>query len=126
MQDEFSIMSVSKPFFSVLVCEGIGAERARDKIGTSSTGLPFHSPSAIERSGDGRADQMVNAGAIAATSLALGAADDAKWQFVHGLGAPPPPQNRMTEVLGTAATARINIVVAEYSPSCTRCRLPSC
>ena len=80
---EFSIMSVSKPFVFALVCEALGAELVRDQIGANSTGLPFNSLSAIERSGDGRTNPMVNAGAIATTSLVPGATDDAKWQFIH-------------------------------------------
>jgi glutaminase len=80
---EFSIMSVSKPFIFALVCEAIGPERAREQIGANSTGLPFNSLSAIERSGDGRTNPMVNAGAIATTSLVPGASDDSKWQFIH-------------------------------------------
>jgi len=80
---EFSIMSVSKPFVFALLCEQIGAEQAREKLGANSTGLPFNSLSAIERSADGRTNPMVNAGAIATTSLVPGATDDAKWQFIH-------------------------------------------
>ena len=53
---EFSIMSVSKPFVFALVCEVIGPEQAREKLGANSTGLPFNSLAAIERSA-GRADQ---------------------------------------------------------------------
>src|SRR5262249_33732085 len=50
----FPIMSVSKPFGFALVCQSIGAEQAREKLGANSTGLPFNSLSAIERSTDGR------------------------------------------------------------------------
>jgi glutaminase len=81
---EFSIMSVSKPFVFALVCQSIGAEQAREKLGANSTGLPFNSLSAIERSPDGRTNPMVNAGAIATTSLVPGVTAEAKWQFIHG------------------------------------------
>ena len=37
----FSIMSVSKPFVFALVCQSIGAEQAREKLGANSTGLPL-------------------------------------------------------------------------------------
>jgi glutaminase len=85
---EFSIMSVSKPFIFALVCQSIGAEQAREKLGANSTGLPFNSLSAIERSADGRTNPMVNAGAIATTSLVPGATADAKWRSIHaGLSA---------------------------------------
>jgi glutaminase len=80
---EFSIMSVSKPFLFALVCQCIGAEQAREKLGANSTGLPFNSLSAIEQSADGRTNPMVNAGAIATTSLVPGESADAKWQFIH-------------------------------------------
>jgi glutaminase len=80
---EFSIMSVSKPFVFALVCQSIGAEQAREKLGANSTGLPFNSLSAIEHSADGRTNPMVNAGAIATTSLVPGADENAKWQFIH-------------------------------------------
>ena len=45
---EFSIMSVSKPFVFALICETIGPERARAKLGANATGLPFNSLAAIE------------------------------------------------------------------------------
>ncbi len=82
-EHEFSIMSVSKPFVFALVCQAIGADQARQKLGANATGLPFDSLSAVERSRDGRTNPMVNAGAIAATSLIPGATADAKWQFIY-------------------------------------------
>jgi glutaminase len=80
---EFSIMSVSKPFVFALVCQSIGAEQAREKIGANATGLPFNSLDAIERSPDGRTNPMVNAGAIVTTSLVPGSDAEAKWRFIH-------------------------------------------
>jgi glutaminase len=80
---EFTIMSISKPFLFALVCQELGPELAREKLGANSTGLPFNSLSAIERSGDGRTNPMVNAGAIATTSLVPGSTDEEKWRFVH-------------------------------------------
>jgi len=80
---EFSIMSVSKPFVFALVCQEIGAQKAREQLGANATGLPFNSLAAVERSADGRTNPMVNAGAIATTSLVPGATVDAKWQFIH-------------------------------------------
>ena len=78
----FSIMSVSKPFVFALVCEVLGAEAARRRLGVNATGLKFNSLEAIERSGDGRTNPMVNSGAIAATSLAPGATVDEQWRFI--------------------------------------------
>jgi glutaminase len=79
----FSIQSVSKPFVFALVCEALGEEVVRAKLGVNSTGLPFNSVLAIERTADGTTNPMVNAGAIAAASLAPGATADAKWQFIR-------------------------------------------
>ncbi len=80
---EFSIMSVSKPFVFAMVCQAIGAEQARQKLGANATGLPFNSLAAVEQSRDGRTNPMVNAGAIATTSLVPGATADAKWKLIH-------------------------------------------
>ena len=78
---EFSVMSVSKPFVFALVCERLGAERLRERIGANSTGLPFNSLAAVER-GAGITNPMVNAGAIATTSLVP------DWELLHrGLSA---------------------------------------
>jgi hypothetical protein len=40
---EFSVMSVSKPLLFALICETIGPEKARAKLGGNATGLPFNS-----------------------------------------------------------------------------------
>src|SRR5262245_16775666 len=79
----FSIMSVSKPFAFAVVCELIGPDAARDKLGASATGLAFNSLAAVERTVDGRTNPMVNAGAIATTSLMPGATTEEKWTFIH-------------------------------------------
>jgi glutaminase len=80
---EFSIMSVSKPFVFALVCQLLGAEEIRQKVGANATGLSFNSLFAVEGSATGRTNPMVNAGAIATTSLVPGATTDAKWKFIH-------------------------------------------
>lgn len=79
----FSIQSVSKPFVFALICQAIGEEEAQNKLGVNSTGLPFNSVIAIERINEGTNNPMVNAGAIAATSLAPGNTADEKWQFIQ-------------------------------------------
>jgi glutaminase len=78
---EFSIMSVSKPFVFALICQQLGPDAVREKIGVDGTGLPFDSVAAVERSGT--TNPMVNAGAIATTSLVPGATTDEKWRFIH-------------------------------------------
>jgi glutaminase len=82
-EHEFSIMSVSKPFVFALVCQALGHEEARRKLGVNATGLAFNSLGAVERSADGRTNPMVNSGAIATTSLVPGATPEARWQFIH-------------------------------------------
>jgi glutaminase len=79
---EFSIMSVSKPFVFAMICEAIGPEAARAKLGANATGLPFNSLAAIEN-GAGFTNPMVNAGAIAATSLAPGKTAEEQWDFIY-------------------------------------------
>lgn len=82
-EHQFSIQSVSKPFVFALVCQAIGEAAAREKLGVNSTGLPFNSVIAIERTGSGTTNPMVNSGAIAATSLAPGETAAAKWKFIQ-------------------------------------------
>src|SRR5262249_36635014 len=82
-EHEFSIMRVSKPFVFALVCQALGPEQARQKLGANATGFPFNSLAAVERSPDGRTNPMVNAGAIATTSLIPGATADTKWRFIY-------------------------------------------
>jgi glutaminase len=80
---EFSIMSVSKPFVFALVCETLGHQQVREKIGVNATGLAFNSLAAVEQGDNGRTNPMVNSGALATTSLVPGATLDARWQFIH-------------------------------------------
>jgi glutaminase len=79
---------VSKPFVFALVCEHLGPVSVKERLGVNSTGLPFNSLAAIERGDDGRTNPMVNAGAIAATSLVPGDSAESKWAFIQrGLSA---------------------------------------
>jgi glutaminase len=80
---EFTIMSVSKPFIFALVCQEIGVEVARDKLGVNATGRAFNSLEGIERNTDGRTNPMVNSGAIATTSLVPRSSVTGKWKFIH-------------------------------------------
>jgi glutaminase len=80
---EFSIQSVSKPFVFALVSQAIGCEEARRKIGVNSTGLPFNSVMAVELNAERTMNPMVNAGAIATTSLVPGDTAEAKWRFIQ-------------------------------------------
>jgi glutaminase len=79
----FTIQSISKPFVFALVCQEIGYLEARAKLGVNATGLPFNSVMAIELNADRTMNPMVNAGAIAATSLIPGDSAAEKWRFVQ-------------------------------------------
>ncbi len=80
---EFSIQSVAKPFVFALVVEAIGADLSRDLVGVNNSGLPFNSVMAIELNDDRTSNSMVNAGAIATTSLVPGQTADEKWEFIR-------------------------------------------
>lgn len=79
----FTLMSVSKPFLFALMCNLHGPAVLREKVGVNPTGLPFNSLEAIERGDHGTTNPMVNAGAIATTSLVPGASRDEKWAFIE-------------------------------------------
>jgi len=82
-ETEFTIMSVAKPFVYALVCRELGGTELRRLVGVNATGLPFNSVEAVERSGDGRTNPMVNTGAIAVASLVPGADAEQKWRFIR-------------------------------------------
>lgn len=79
----FTLMSVSKPFVFALMCEEIGIEAARALVGVNATGLPFNSVQAVDTAKGGRTNPMVNAGAIAVTSLAPGSDPAERWGFLR-------------------------------------------
>jgi glutaminase len=80
----FTIMSVAKPFVYALVCDALGPDSTRERVGANATGLPFNAAEAVERSPDGLTNPMVNPGAIATTSLAPGASAEDKWHGILG------------------------------------------
>jgi glutaminase len=77
-----SIQSVSKVFVAAQVIEESGARTVQDKIGVDATGEPFNSITAIERMKGKEINPLVNPGAIAATSMVLGADSAAKWKSI--------------------------------------------
>jgi glutaminase len=79
---EFSIQSISKAFVFALVCDVLGHEEARQKLGVNATGLPFNSVMAVELNEERTMNPMVNAGAMATTSLVPGNTPDEQWQFI--------------------------------------------
>jgi glutaminase len=83
VETHFSIQSVSKPFVFALVCDTLGYEEARLRLGVNSTGFPFNSLMAVELNAERTMNPLVNAGAIASTSLAPGATADEKWAAIR-------------------------------------------
>ena len=83
VETTFSIQSVSKPFVFALVCEAIGYEEARHRLGVNSTGFPFNSLMAVELNSDRTMNPLVNPGAIATTSLVPGSTADEKWERIR-------------------------------------------
>ena len=79
----FSIQSVSKPFVFAMVCQAIGYEAARLALGVNATGFPFNSLMAVELNEARTMNPLVNAGAIATTSLVPGGSADEKWASIH-------------------------------------------
>lgn len=79
----FSIQSVSKAFVFALVCDALGHQQVLDKIGVNGTGLPFNSVMAIELNTDRTMNPMVNAGAMATTSLVPGKTAEERWAFIQ-------------------------------------------
>ena len=84
VETAFSIQSVSKPFVFALVCDAIGYGEARGHLGVNSTGFPFDSLMAVELNIDRTMNPLVNAGAMATTSLVPGDTADEKWERVRG------------------------------------------
>jgi glutaminase len=83
VEARFSIQSVSKPFVFALVCDTLGYEAARLRLGVNSTGFPFNSLMAVELNAERTMNPLVNAGAIATTSLAPGASLEQKWESIR-------------------------------------------
>ncbi len=79
---EFAIESISKLFVFALVCHTLGYEEAREKLGVNSTGLPFNSVMAIELNADRTMNPLVNAGAVATTSLVPGTTAEEKFESI--------------------------------------------
>jgi glutaminase len=80
---EFSLQSISKAFVFALVCDALGHEEARRNLGVNATGLAFNSVMAIELNEDRTMNPLVNAGALATTSLVPAASKDERWEFIQ-------------------------------------------
>jgi len=84
----FSIQSISKMFVYALVLQEHGREAVRERIGVNNTGMSFNSVMAFELNNGHPMNAMVNAGAIATTSMIPGKTAAKKWENVReGLSA---------------------------------------
>jgi len=78
----FSIQSISKVFTLALAMEELGPAKVFDRIGSEPTGRPFNSVDAVVDMPTHTGNPLVNAGAIATTSLVAGANADEKWRKI--------------------------------------------
>jgi len=68
----FSIQSISKVYTLALAMEELGADKVFQRVGSEPTGRAFNSPVAVVEMPTHTANPLVNAGAIATTSLISG------------------------------------------------------
>lgn len=78
----FSIQSISKVFTLALAMEELGPDKVFERIGSEPTGRPFNSPLAVVDMATHSGNPLVNAGAIATTSLISGKDADEKWNKI--------------------------------------------
>lgn len=119
----FSIQSISKVFVFALVCDAIGVEPARERLGANNTGLPFDSIVAIEQHPERLTNPMANPGAIAATSYVPAASAEERWDRIRaGLSAfaGRPLQLDLAVYASEAATNQRNRGIAHLLASYDR------
>jgi glutaminase len=78
----FSIQSISKVFTLALAMEELGPDKVFEKVGSEPTGRPFNSPLAVVDMPTHTGNPLVNAGAIATTSLISGRNAADKWNKI--------------------------------------------
>jgi glutaminase len=78
----FSIQSISKVFTLALAMDELGPDKVFQKIGSEPTGRAFNSPDAVVDMPTHTGNPLVNAGAIATTSLISGKTADEKWNKI--------------------------------------------
>src|ERR1700739_2941393 len=78
----FSIQSISKVYTLALAMEELGHDKVFQRIGSEPTGRAFNSVTAVVEMPTHTANPLVNAGAIATTSLISGKDADEKWNKI--------------------------------------------
>lgn len=97
----FSIQSISKVFTLALAMQERGADDVFKRVGSEPTGRPFNSVSAVVDIPDHTGNPLVNAGAIATTSLISGATATEKW-------------NKILAFYGKAAGEKLSLIDEVY------------
>src|SRR4051812_42271493 len=80
----FSIQSISKVFTLALAMEELGVDKVFERVGNEPTGRAFNSVQAVVDMPSHAGNALVNAGAIATTSLISGRNADEKWNKILG------------------------------------------
>ena len=78
----FSIQSISKVYTLALAMEELGYDKVFQRIGSEPTGRAFNSVTAVVEMPTHTANPLVNAGAIATTSLISGRDANEKWKKI--------------------------------------------
>ena len=78
----FSIQSISKVYTLALAMKELGHDKVFQRIGSEPTGRAFNSVLAVVDMPTHTANPLVNAGAIATTSLISGKNEDEKWDKI--------------------------------------------
>lgn len=97
----FSIQSISKVYTLALAMEELGPDRVFERIGSEPTGRAFNSVQGVVEMPTHTANPLVNAGAIATTSLISGANEDDKW-------------NKILAFYGKAAGEKLSLIDEVY------------
>lgn len=97
----FSIQSISKVYTLALAMEELGSDKVFEKVGSEPTGRAFNSPIAVVDMPTHTGNPLVNAGAIATTSLISGRDESEKW-------------NKILEFYGKAAGEKLMLIDEVY------------
>ena len=97
----FSIQSISKVFTLALAMEELGPDKVFQQIGSEPTGRAFNSVPAVVDMPTHSGNPLVNAGAIATTSLVSGKSSDDKW-------------NKILAFYGKVAGERLSLIDEVY------------